>query len=131
MAKNKSSQIAIEFMFLISLAFMLSIIFVISTGSQIKDLNNERAYTLMKDIGFKLQNEINIAARASEGYSRYFRLDEKLDSIIEYNASIQSNILTITSKGDSYWLIIPYVDGQLQKGANAIRKQGGAVYLNQ
>ena len=128
---GKKSQIAIEFMFLVGLAFMLSIIFVISTGTQIKGLNEEREYTLLKDMAFKLQNEVNIAARASEGYSRNFKLDEKLDSIVEYNASIQDSILTMVSKEQSYWVVIPHIEGQLQKGINIIKKQGGVVYLNQ
>jgi hypothetical protein len=109
----------------------MALVFVVSSGGQLKDLNSERTFTLLKDTGFKVQNEITIAARASEGYERNFELQQKLDNVIDYNISLNNNLITISTNDDSYWIFVPNITGQIQKGFNTIKKQGGSVLLNE
>lgn len=126
----KQAQTAIEFVFLVGLAFTIVIIFSVVSRNQISDLSDEKEFILVKDLAFKVQNEINLAARVEDGYSREFTIPQKLETI-DYTISINDNVLIVETDNHDQVLIIPRVNGSVQKGTNIIRKIEGVIHLNQ
>ena len=129
MHKTKKSQTAIEFMFLVGVAFSIVMIFMVASKDQVKEINTEKEQILVKDLAFKVQNEINLAAVLDDGYSRNFEIPNKLETI-DYAISTEGGILTISTANEDSVLFIPKVNGSIQKGANSIRKENGILYIN-
>ncbi len=124
------AQISIEFILLVSFAFMILMIFLTSVRSQAIDLNEKRDFVLVKDLAYKVQHEINIATQVKSGYNRTFSIPEKLNNK-GYAINIVENELTIKLENLEFVLNIPEVSGNnINKGNNTIKNLGGVVYLN-
>ena len=128
--RSKKTQTAIEFIFLVGVAFSLTIIFLVATRSQLKELTTTEEIILVRDVGSKVQNEINLGARVEDRYTRVFEIPKKLETR-DYNITINDNILVVATKNEEYVAIIPRVVGNIQKGNNIIKRIEGVVYLNQ
>ena len=129
MGKHIKAQIAIEFILLVSVAFVILIIFLTSVRSQATDLNKRKDFVLVKDLAYKVQYEINIATQVKSGYNRTFFIPEKLDNK-EYTINIEKNEITIRLEKLEFVLDIPEINGNINKGNNQIKNLGGVVYLN-
>jgi len=129
MGKHIKAQIAMEFILLVSVAFMILIIFLTSVRNQAIDLNERKDFVLVKDLAYKVQYEINIATQVKSGYNRTFFIPEKLDNK-EYTIKIEKNELTIKLEKLEFVLDIPEINGNINKGDNTIKNLGGVVYLN-
>ena len=129
MGKHIKAQIAIEFILLVSVAFVILIIFLTSVRSQATDLNKRKDFVLVKDLAYKVQYEINIATQVKSGYNRTFFIPEKLDNK-DYAIKIEQNELTIKLENLEFVLNIPEINGSIKKGNNTIKNLGGVIYLN-
>lgn len=129
--KKKEGQIAAEFVFLIGTALTLVIIFAVAADRQVIDFKNKRDSELLKDITFKTQTEISIAARVEDGYYRVFALPEKLENSLNYTIVMNDTMVIAESVNSQYIFFTPKVNGSLKKGNNTIKKVGGVIYLNQ
>jgi len=129
MGKHIKAQIAIEFILLVSVAFVILIIFLTSVRSQATDLNKRKDFVLVKDLAYKVQYEINIATQVKSGYNRTFFIPEKLGNK-EYTIKIEKNEITIRLEKLEFVLDIPEINGNINKGNNQIKNLGGVVYLN-
>ena len=129
MIKPKA-QTATEFVFLIIIVFMVSLIFTVVSLNQERDINYQREFILLKDVGLKLQSEISIAAYTEDGYSRVFEIPTKLD-IFDYNISIiNSTFIFAESSNHQFITRIATVNGTVIKGNNIITKQNGNIKIN-
>lgn len=129
MNKEKKSQVAMEFVFLVGVAFMAVLIFTVVGYDKLKEISDEKEFVLVKDLAFKVQNEINLAANVDDGYKREFEIPQKLD-YIDYNVTINNNILIVESKNHEYVLLIPTVRGNITKGDNVICKNNLLIRIN-
>lgn len=118
-----------EFVFLVGIAFMIALVFTTIGYNGLKEISDEKEFILVRDLAFKVQNEINLAANVGDGYKRDFEIPQKLE-YVDYNATIINNILIVESKNHEYVLLIPTVDGNITKGDNIICKNNGAIKLN-
>lgn len=123
------SQITTEFMVLVGLAIMMSIILISLATSQINDLYDSRKYLLMRDVALRIQNEIISASKVQDGYIRQFKLPTNINNK-NYDILINGNALTIRMEGIDYNLIILDITGNLNKGTNTIKKTSGVIQLN-
>lgn len=126
----KKSQTSTEFLFLIGIAFIVSLIFTVVSLSQQKEINLEKEFILLKDVGLKLQSEIFLASNVEDGYYRAFSIPEKLDNL-DYNISISnSTFIVAESKNQLFIVRIPTVNGTINKGNNIIQKNDGKIKIN-
>jgi len=122
-------QSAMEFMILTGfLLFMFAIILGI-VSSNTSSLNRKREIILGEDLVTKVQKEINLAARVLDGYSREFKLPQKLGSK-DYTIAIAGQEVIASTDKQDFWRTIPFVVGNLGKGKNKIIKINGTIYLN-
>ena len=129
MGKHIRAQIAIEFIFLVSVAFIMLLIFLKAVGDQADNLNEKKEFILVKDLAYKAQYEINMATQVKSGYNRTFFMPEKLDNK-DYTITKVGNKITISLENSEFTITIPEINGNITKGNNTIRKLGGVIYLN-
>ncbi|MFQ5531755.1 MAG: hypothetical protein ACE5ES_04025 [Candidatus Nanoarchaeia archaeon] len=126
---NKRGQGAIEFVTLFGFLMFFFVVFFGIIQNNMNDRNFEKREVIAQNIALGVQEELSLAAEASEGYSRDFEVPLNLLGK-DYNIEIIDNSIFISTDniGISYKIIV--VQGQIQKGTNTIRKNGGVVYLN-
>ena len=79
-------------------------------------------------MALKLQRELFLASAVEDGYFRTFALPDNLEGI-DYSLITRNSTITVLSKNSLFIVAIPYIIGNASKGANAINKTGGVIYL--
>ena len=125
----KKAQTSTEFLFLVGIAFAITLVFTSFTRTNINDLNSQKEYFLLKDVIHNVQAEIVVASRVEDGYTRIFEIPHKLE-YYNYTINISGRQLIATSKNYEYLVNIPNITGSIKKGNNLINKSGGVIYLN-
>ncbi len=128
MCKHIKAQIAVEFIFLVSVTFIMLLIFLKVAGNQADELNEKKEFILVKDLAYKIQYEINMATQVKSGYNRTFFIPEKLDNK-DYTITQTENKITIGLKNSEFTITIPEINGNINKGNNTIINKGGVIYL--
>lgn len=123
------AQVAMEFVMLVMLAFMIMILFSIAAREQVLDIREEEEYVSLKDVAHTVQSEIITATNVEAGYRREFSIPESLEGI-EYTIGISDSYLVLESRHHEYVLKVPPVQGNVIKGVNTIRNDG-EVHLNE
>ena len=115
-------------MFLVGFMLLVLLVFASYQSEKMSDLENEKEYTLIQDLGYKIEKEFDLASRLQDGYTRTFSLPEKLEG---YNYSLQhnSNIVILSTENEEFFVTIPDVVGQLNKGNNTIVKKTNMILL--
>ena len=126
---KKYSQVAMEFVMFVLIAFMIMVVFAVVTRGRMIDLREEEEYVALKDVVHAVQSEISIAAGVEDGYLRVFSIPESLDGI-NYTVQISTGYIIAESKNHEYVLSVSDVQGNITKGVNQLTKEGGIVYLN-
>lgn len=129
--KNKNAQTSFEFIVLVSFIIFFFTIFFLAIQGNTSDRINLRKNQIVKELAISVQNEINLAFDATEGYSREF--DNPTEILNQdYEIGIQDNLLYVRTEDSRYAIAlpVPQTTGQPQTGTNTIRKQGGIIYLN-
>ena len=129
--KKIKSQVAMEFLILVGMGFLVVIIFTALAEKKIKETYDIKEDILVKDLALKVQSEFNLAATVEEGYTREFEIPEKLDNRINYTIFIMNDNLVIQSKNSAYTARLPKAAGNVTKGVNKIRNSGNVVYINE
>lgn len=124
------SQVAMEFIMLVLLAFMIMIVFTVVGRDRMVDLRREEEFVALKDVAFTVQAEIFTATNVEDGYIREFGLPASLGGV-NYTIQISGGYVIAESENHDYTLKISPVTGDVINGANVIRKEDGVVYLNQ
>lgn len=125
----KRGQIALEFMIMFGFAAFLLLLFLSITLARTIDFNNQRQSQLVKDLALGTQKEINLAFESRDGYYHEFKLPQSLLGI-SYDVTIKDTLLIVNSSKEEIDVVIPRLTGNIQKGTNIIKRQGGIVYLN-
>ncbi len=130
--KYLRSQSSMEFFTLTGMAFLMTILFVALSVSEIREFRDTKEFLLIKDLTLKLQKEVAIAASVENGYERSFTLPERLESNVDYFTVIMNRTtLTVNSTKAVFSVRIPATFGKnFTKGSNMVEKDGGRVYVN-
>ena len=115
---------------LVGLTFVLVFVFLLYSISQIKDLQLEQEYNLVRDLALTLQEEVNLAITVDDGYFRNLTIPDKLET---YNFEINrtENILSVETEKAFFTVKVPFFEGNFTKGLNRIRKKNDIVYINE
>ncbi|MFQ5474609.1 MAG: hypothetical protein ACE5DM_02115 [Candidatus Nanoarchaeia archaeon] len=129
MIEMRKTQVAMEFVILIAVLFVVMLLFLSFARNYVVDVQSGKDREVLKDISYAIQTEIHIAIGADNGYEREFIVPVVIDNL-NYTINITGQMLWATTENDEFVLNIPSVVGQLKKGGNTIRKMDGTVYLN-
>jgi len=129
--KNKA-QGAIEFIILIGavLFFFVAIISIINLN--MSDKYREKEELFVKDIAYAIQDEINLAAKASDGYNRTFSIPSSIAGKPYEDLRVFDNLLQVSTKRVSIALPVPITEANFNKDKfiYEIIKTDGKIYLN-
>ena len=129
--KCRRAQSSMEFFILTGLAFIVVILFVAASVHEVREFNDQKEFFLIKDLAFKLQKEVVIAASVEDGYERGFDLPDKLESTVDYFITTMNTSITINSSKTVFSISVPFIYGKnFTKGSNKIEKINGKIYVN-
>lgn len=123
-------QVAMEFVFMVMLAFMILIVFSVTVREHYSDIRKEAEYIALKDAVGMVQSEINTAFAVSDDYKRIFTAPANVEGY-DYSIAISGGYLIGNSENFEVAMRIPPVTGNITTGTNIITKKGGEVFLNQ
>jgi len=124
--KRTSGQIAVEFSFMIMLAFVFLAVVLIIVGYYVDRASVQRREAALIDEAAYIQEELLLAAGAPDGYQRTFTIPHDVDGY-EYVVSNAEGTLTISIKESVLNKPIPPIIGILTKGSNTISKHDGII----
>jgi len=127
----KKSQFSIEFAVLTAFMFLIFVAFIAVITSKVAELKENERLKIAEDIATLARNEIELAKSASNGYARNFELPVKVDGN-SYSIQIIDNRELVVDYIDKEYVIFlqENVRGNLNPGANTIRKETGIVFVN-
>ena len=128
---EKEAQSAIEFVILIGFILLFFTMFFLAIQENMSDKIREKQNLALKEVVLTVQDEINLAFKSSDGYSRKFKLPEKIGNQ-DYDINIIEGMVYVRTKNEKYAMALPIVtvEGEINKGSNDILKEKGMVYLN-
>lgn len=121
------AQAGIEFIILMGVVALISLIIVGTILFYLKGLRGDEFYYDLKGVGDSIRNEVYLAASVEDGYNRVFFLDNRTN----YNISKQDKSIVVSSSDSSHitFVEVEYV-GSFQRGWNNISKLDGVIYVN-
>jgi len=120
-------QSATEFVVLIGVLLLFFLGMLALSFDRTKAINEEKQDRIAVDILTKMQKEIQLASSVSDGYSREFKLPEKIGNN-NYVIDLQNNTIVLTVSGEVYSRKVPGVTGMLGK-EGIVKREGGIVYV--
>lgn len=112
------------------LVFFLAMMFIFQQN--LSDKAIEKRNFIINELALTVQNELNIAAKATDGYTRHFTLPGKIQGL-DYNITLIDDWIHISTLNGEHALSLPgqNTTGQFIIGANnTIRKIDSIIYLN-
>lgn len=131
MPKKTNAQFAIEFVVLVAFMFLIFLGFTAVITSKILEAKENERQKIAEDIATLVRNEIDLAKSVADGYNRIFSIPNKVEGS-DYNIEIIDNRELVVNYIDKeYVSFLPEkVEGNINLGENAIRKEDGVVYIN-
>ena len=128
MAKGQST---VEFMILVGVILFFFISFLVVLQSNLADKTHEALRLAVREIALTVQDEINLAIEASNGYSRSFSLPSRALNY-EYSAELIGTSVYVHTLNNREATLLSggNVTGQPLIGINVIRTVNGTIYLN-
>ncbi len=129
--KNKKSQASIEFLILIGIMTIISVLVLAVLGNYSDRTATAIEETIFKDYGNYLQSEIITASQVNDGYIRKITLPNSIHGY-EYTISNTNKSFKIISERSNieFFYDIPKISGTLKKGENIIRKKEGVINID-
>jgi hypothetical protein len=125
-------QASLEFFVLVSLLIIILTGVMYFSSSYYYQFNQLQIYSEANKISQSIANEINLALKAGDGYSRIFYIPEKILSSIDFEINVTSYRVYVYWNGGSTQSVIytKNIIGSLKKGENWIRNVNGEIYVN-
>ena len=129
--ENRLGQSAIEFVILVTAVLFFMIAFFVFIQDRIAATKYESTSVAVREVALTVQDEINLAASAQDGYSRQFTLPATINGF-DYIASITDESVYVHTADGKHALALPVgsVSGDVVIGVNSITKVNGEIYLN-
>lgn len=130
---HKKAQAAIEFLIIIGFALFFFTIFLMTIQISTNEKTREKQNLIIINFAKSIQDELNIALEASNGYERNFNLPEKIGTL-DYTLQLIDQSIYITVDNEKYALSLPApeINGELMIGQkNTIKKINSKIYLNE
>lgn len=103
----KKSQIAMEFIMIVSLVFLVFIGFLAMMYNQFSDLNERKDYSTMFNLANLIKNEVLISSKVHDNYIRRFEIPFTVNGN-GYKIDLEKDVLVITNEDNlSTTIILP------------------------
>lgn len=133
MVGNNKSQVAIEFLLLLGLAIVMTIVILAVISMLTVDKTDEKSYYEVDDLGVSLQQEITLSFELEDGYYRKLDIPMKINgrdfTIFNNITSTYNGYFTLTYKTQELYYAIPPLHGNLIKGVNILIKENNTLYV--
>ncbi len=128
---RKKAQSAIEFVILVGTVTFFFITFLFAIQLNISERTKENKNLALQELALSVQDEINLAMESTDGYYREFEIPEKVINT-DYDISASGGFVYLRTIDGKYGISFPVtnVTGEVKKGTNVIRKEGGIICLN-
>jgi hypothetical protein len=128
---QKKAQSAIEFIVVLMSVMVFFMLFIAAIEFNRSESLVEKRGAMLDEIALGVRDEINLAAGATDGYSRQFMMPDNVLGL-EFNITLVGNFIYLKTIDDKYALGYPVhnVTGYAQTGSNIIEKINGTIYLN-
>ena len=126
---SNKAQGSVEFIILFGFVLLFFVIFAATILEQNDNRNSERQILLLQNVALNVQDEINIAAEASNGYYRTFNVPDNVFGK-DYEINITEGQVWVALEDAKFAYRIFNITGEIKKGDNLIKKENGKVYLN-
>ena len=136
------AQSAVESALIISFMLMVFVSFLLAVSNRYVDVQEQKDRQLIRDVGAVIQNEVDLALIAENGYFRSFNLptdlrDKEYAIILLTASDLGTNFSELSikyvnrPKEFEHVLTLPKnLGGNINKGKNNISKQQGIICLN-
>ncbi len=128
--ERKKGQISVEFLLIVSLAFLLLMLFMPFASRYFLLSMSELQREKIESLGRGVKEEVVTAAKSEKGYTREFSIPKTIEGE-DYTIRNSRKYISLKFHEHEFSLQIPEVTGSLQKGENVIKKRGGELLLNQ
>jgi len=131
MSTSTKAQFAIEFIVLIAFMFLIFVGFIAVITTKILESKENERQGIVEDIAALVKNEIDLAKSVTDGYLRTFNLPSRIGGNT-YNIEIIENRELVVNYVDKEYVLFlqENIQGNVNPGANTIRKENGIVYIN-
>lgn len=128
---HKKAQTAIEFMVLVGVLLFFFTIFFLVIQESSADKMREQQDNLVRETALAIQDEIALASKSSEGYSREFKVPDKIGNQ-DYSVSLIEDRIYIKTHDNKSAIALPIqkITGSIVKGENTIKKQNSELSIN-
>ena len=128
---SNKGQSALEFIILMGVMIFFTTIFFAIINENLGQKNFEKRDIAIKEIASNVQDEINLALRSTDGYSRQFKIPTDIYGE-DYDININDDLVYVRTSDSKHAIALPVpdVNGDVKKGDNKIKKEGGRIYLN-
>ena len=130
---NKKAQAAVELMIVMGFLLFFFIVFIGTIQGKMQEKTDEKKTIILKDIVKTVQEEIDLAVRSTDGYTREFKIPERIINS-EYEISLFEGIVYAKTTDEKHAIAvnIKNITGDISnEEPNIITKQNGLVYMNQ
>lgn len=131
--KIRKSQSAVEFVILVGFVLFFFTVFFLAIQGNMSDQLKQKKDMEIKEVALTVQDEINLALSASDGYSREFQIPANINGQ-EYTISLNGDMVYIRTNDGKHAMALPIsnVTGDIKKSpeVNLIKKDGGRILLN-
>jgi uncharacterized protein (UPF0333 family) len=129
--RSKRAQIAMEFMIIMGAVLFFVTVFFSVVQDNTANKMYQRENTIVKEIAITIQNEIDLATRSIDGYSRNFKIPRKAGNL-DYEVNVTSGAIYIKTLNGKHAMAFPVavVTGNINITDNTIKKINGEVFLN-
>ena len=121
----KKSQVSLEFLYFVGAALFILIIYLFITSNYFSIIAARKDNIAAQNLLETVRNEINLAGRVENGYSRKIILPNDIN-LQNYTINIQGREIYITFKGNDYSKILSTdvtVTGTLAPGKTLLIKK--------
>ena len=131
LARSKSGQSTIEFVILVTAVLFFFVIFFVFIQENIAVTKYESTRVAVREVALTVQNEIQLASSATDGYERQFTLPADINGLPYLINVVDSSVYIRTTDG-KHALALPVGDvtGDVVIGVNSVTKVNESVYLN-
>ncbi len=115
----RKSQVGIEFLYFVSIALILLLVYLSLSSTYLSFATSKSDYLAAQNLLEQMRNEVNLAGRVEDGYSRTVKLPNNLNGK-PYTIFISSKEISIIFGGNDYSKVFStdiVVSGSIQPGA--------------
>ena len=117
------AQFVLEFIILVTMAIFICIAYLATSTDLLRDTSEQQRTDALNDIGYRVQDEMILAATVDDGYVRNITIQQQADRFV-YTLGSDPSGISLTSGATTLFYPLPQYTGAFQKGANIIVKNG-------